>query len=403
MSAESAADPEDGLRKMGLLRDDETGVTRATVAGILLCAPAPEAWLPNACITATHYRDRDRSTGQIDTQTIGGPLRRQIADAVAFAIRNMRVGAHKDTARMDLPQYSARALFEAVTNAVVHRDYSIRGSRIRLSMFEDRLEIQSPGALPNNLTIDELPDRQSTRNELLASLLGRMPVTGIKGADDRLFVMERRGDGIRIIQRETRALGGETAAFRLIGDSELCVILPAANTEPDPARVAVSVRHAGAPLGGVAVLVLFPNNTSTQATTDQHGNTTVALYTADLPMTVFLAASGLAAHLERDWVPARGPLTVDMRSLSGGGSVILSDTRGRIPGLMGRFTPRRDVHDRTYAYATDIAIDKGRAQPVHFVLGEELRLTDAAGHETMVRVVDIRGGSALVEYRTLTP
>lgn len=101
-------------------------------------------------------------------------------------------------------------------------------------------------------------------------------------------------------------------------------------------------------------------------------------------MTVFLAAPGLAAHLEHDWVPARGPLAVDMRSLSDGGSVIIADTVGRIPGLRGRFAPRRDAHDRTYAYATDISIDEGRAQPVHFVLGEELPLTDAAGHEAMV-------------------
>ena len=69
-----------------------------------------------------------------------------------------------------LPQYSEAALFEAIVNAVVHRDYSIRGSRIRLSMFADRLEINSPGALPNNLTIDSMDVRQSTRNEALASI-----------------------------------------------------------------------------------------------------------------------------------------------------------------------------------------------------------------------------------------
>ena len=52
-----------------------------------------------------------------------------------------------------MPQYSVNALFEALVNAVVHRDYSIRGSRIRLSMFSDRLELCSPGSLPNSLTI----------------------------------------------------------------------------------------------------------------------------------------------------------------------------------------------------------------------------------------------------------
>ena len=176
LSAEGAADPPSALEKMGLLSRGENGVRRATVAGVLLCSPAPEEWLPNACITATCYRGEDRATGQIDAQNIGGPLKRQIAEALAFAVRNMRVAAHKTPARADLPQYSEEALFEAVVNAVAHRDYSIRGSRIRLSMFEDRLEIQSPGSLPNNLTVDDMPHRQATRNELLTSCLAEFPL-----------------------------------------------------------------------------------------------------------------------------------------------------------------------------------------------------------------------------------
>ena len=193
LSAEGAADPELALEKMGLLSRGENGVTRATVAGVLLCSRAPEEWLPNACITATCYRGEDRATGQLDAQTIGGPLKQQISHAVAFAVRNMRVAAQKTPARAELPQYSEEAIFEAVVNAVAHRDYSIRASRIRLSMFSDRIEIQSPGALPNNLAVDDMPHRQPTRNELLTSLLGRVSAAGIKGAGGRLFIIERRG------------------------------------------------------------------------------------------------------------------------------------------------------------------------------------------------------------------
>ena len=187
LSTVGAADPESALERMGLLTSDENGIPRATVAGVLLCSHSPEAWLPNACITATCYRGNDRASGQIDTQTITGPLNRQITEAVAFAVRNMRVGAYKDPARTDLPQYSEAALFEAIVNAVVHRDYSIRGSRIRLSMFADRFEINSPGGLPNNLTIDSMDVRQSTRNEALASIFGRIPVGAVRGSGDRQF------------------------------------------------------------------------------------------------------------------------------------------------------------------------------------------------------------------------
>ena len=113
------ADPQLALEKMGLLAADENGTTRATVAGMLLCNKTPEQWLPNACITATRYRGADRASGQLDAQTIGGPLDRQITEALAFAVRNMRVAARKEPAREDLPQYSKNALFEALVNAIV--------------------------------------------------------------------------------------------------------------------------------------------------------------------------------------------------------------------------------------------------------------------------------------------
>ena len=123
----------------------------------------------------------------------------------------MRVGAYKNPARIDLPQYSEKALFEAIVNAVVHRDYTIQGSRIRISMFSDRIEINSPGGLPNNLTIDSMDVRQSTRNEALASILGRIPVESIRGSGDRQYFMERRGDGVPIIFRETEGFKWEIA------------------------------------------------------------------------------------------------------------------------------------------------------------------------------------------------
>ena len=399
LSSAGAADPEAALEKMGFLAHDEHGVKRPTVAGLLLCSRAPQEWLPNACITATCYRGKDRTTGQIDAQTITGPLNRQIAEAVAFALRNMRVAAHKAPAREELPQYSEEALFETITNAVVHRDYSIHGTRIRLSMFEDRVEIQSPGALSNNLTVDDLAYRQSTRNEVLATALGRMSAGDIRGAGGRLYVMERRGDGIPIIQRETRSLSGKPPHFELVGGSELLVILPAAPQELAPARVVITVRHAGQPVADAGLLALFPNKTWKQAITDASGQAVIGLHTGHLPMSVFAAAEGFAAHVESEWIPAQGPLTLELNRLSGGGSVIFNEATGHIPGVTGRLNPIRDTHDRTYLYASNIAINQGRQQPVHFLLGEELRLTDANGREIFVRIVDIVGRSALVEYR----
>ena len=88
-----------------------------------------------------------------------------------------------------------------------------------------------------------------------------------------------------------------------------------------------------------------------------------------------------------------------MEHLPDGGAVIFPEATGYIPGLFGRLNPIRDTHDRTYLYASNISINEGEQQPVHFMLGEDLRLTDADGKELNVRIVAIIGRSALVEYR----
>ena len=399
LSAEGATDPELALEKMGLLSKDENGITHATVAGLLLCSLSPEQWLPNACISATCYRGTDRASGQIDTQTITGPLNRQIAEAVAFAVRNMRVGAYKNPARTDLPQYSEKALFEAIVNAVAHRDYAIRGSRIRISMFTDRLEINSPGDLPNNLTIESMDVRQSTRNEALTSMLGRMSVGNIRGSEDRLFFMERRGDGVPIIFRETKALSGEPPQYHLIDGSDLVLRIPAAPTDITPATALIQTRHADVSLPEVEVLMLFPNKTWKQAVTDKNGDAMINLHTAHLPMKVFAAAPGCAAHLEHDWVPAKGGLAIEMKSLTDGGSVFYPEGQGSLPGLSGTLNPKRDIYDRISLYASNISINQGQPQPVHIIPGDDLHLTDNNGRELSVRIVTIVGKSALLEYR----
>lgn len=403
LSAEGAATPESALEKMGLLTEDENGTTRATVAGILLCNRTPEQWIHNACITATCYRGEDRTSEQIDTQTITGPLNQQIDEAVTFAIRNMRVGAFKNPARIDLPQYSERALFEAIVNAVVHRDYAIHGSRIRISMFSDRIEINSPGNLPNNLTIDSMDVRQSTRNEALASMLGRIPVGDIRGSGDRQFYMERRGDGVPIIFRETENLTGRHPTYQLIDDSELTLTIPAAATEVTRVKAFVQCNLPDSIDRKVDVLMLFQNNTLTRRFTAGSGTVDINLPAANLPITVFVAAEGCAAYIERNWVPTKSRLDVKIQPLPEGGSVLFQRGEGNIPGLSGKLNLISDPYNRISLYSFNITINQGQPQPIHCVPGDDLHLTDADGRELLVRIVTIVGRAALLEYRAYTP
>jgi len=149
-----------------------------------------------------------------------------VTEALQFVRRNMRVAAIKDPGRVDLPQYSLRAVFEALVNAVAHRDYSISGARVRLHLFADRLELNAPGALPNSLSIETLADLTATRNELLVNLLSRYfeadPVTG------RQNLIEKRGEGVPTILRESERLSGRLPVYRTVGEAELGLTIYAA-------------------------------------------------------------------------------------------------------------------------------------------------------------------------------
>ncbi len=403
LSVAGADDPRRGLMNLRLLTQDKAGVHRATVAGVLLCTRSPQEWLPQATITVTHYRGRDRASGQLDAQEIVGPLPLQIADAVKFVVRNMRVAARKLPEREDVPQYSTAAVFEAVVNAVAHRDYSISSRRIRLSMFKGRLEIDSPGQLPNGMTIEGMDTSQATRNEVIASVFGRIPVGDVPGAGHRRYLMERRGDGVSIIKTETQEATGNLPQYKVVDRSSLVLKIPAAKLELSPADSTVTVHSEGEPLLGVDVLALFPNKTWQRATTNEAGEAALDLYTTHLPMTVYAAAPRYSGGLEREWLPNRGGLLMELNCLSDGGSAIFPQSTGNLPGLRGRLNPIRDTSDRTYLYADNIAIEEGRQQPVFFRLSKPMKLTDAFGSELSVTIIDIVGRSALVEYRSVKP
>ena len=217
---------DDTLRKIRIVTDDVDGTPRLTLAGVLLCTSNPQRWLPHAYIQAVSYAgERTDTDYQTDARDIGGPLDQQVADAIHFVRRNMFVRATKRIARSERPQFSERAAFEAIVNAVAHRDYSISGSRVRLHMFDDRLELHVPGALSNTLTTGSLHLRQSNRNELIVSLLARCPAPFGLG---RTRMMDTRGDGVPIIRKECKALSGRLPEYSLIDDSELRLVIWAA-------------------------------------------------------------------------------------------------------------------------------------------------------------------------------
>ena len=217
------------LEKMKLIARDEDNVLRPTVSGVLMASDAPESFMSNAFIQAVCYRGTERNAAyQLDAKDITGSLDVQIREACKFVERNMRVYAIKAPNRIETPQFSMNAVFEAIVNAVVHRDYSIYGSKIRLHLFADRLEIFSPGSIPNTMTVDSLSERQLARNELLSSLLARCPMNVNAIGSQRSFIMDKRGEGVPIIITESERLSGRKPEYLLLDDAELKLTIFAA-------------------------------------------------------------------------------------------------------------------------------------------------------------------------------
>jgi len=226
------------LNKLAMARPDADRSIRPTVAGVLMASVDPRRWLPNAFIQAVSYRGTEMlpqgdATYQLDAQDITGPLDAQVLAACHFVNKNMRVYASKSQGRQDLPQYDMTAVFEALVNAVAHRDYSIHGAKIRLRMFADRLELYSPGAIPNTMTVESLPYRQSARNEAITSLLAKCTVPDADRANtDRSTMMDKRGEGVQLILSSSERLSGKRPEFRLIDGSELLLTIPAFSIDP---------------------------------------------------------------------------------------------------------------------------------------------------------------------------
>lgn len=229
--------PEEWLSKLAMASQDESGVWRPTVAGVLMASEHPEQFLSQAFIQAVVYRGAEiapqaESAYQRDARDITGTLDQQIFKACDFVRNNMQVAARKNSVggREDMPQFDMLAVFEAVTNAVAHRDYSISGSKVRLRLFDNRLELYTPGLLPNTMTTETLPWRQATRNEAITSLLARCPVEQDEFTGHRSHIMDRRGEGVPIILNRSEALSGKTPEYHLPDESELMLTIYAANT-----------------------------------------------------------------------------------------------------------------------------------------------------------------------------
>ncbi|MYH15972.1 MAG: ATP-dependent DNA helicase RecG [Gammaproteobacteria bacterium] len=186
--APSRADQEDWRRL--LLNTDllvaATNRDYASVAGLLLFGKNPNRRLPQAGVTAAAFPGTEKDYNTVDEERIRGPLtpivsergdtveRGVIDRTVDFVKRNMGSVAWLEGGRRHRKEaFPPDAVREAVVNALVHRDYAHEGTDVEVSLYADRLEVISPGRLPNGVTVEKMREGvvRVARNELLKEIL----------------------------------------------------------------------------------------------------------------------------------------------------------------------------------------------------------------------------------------
>lgn len=165
---------------------EAAGTTVATVAGLLLFGEHPNRRVPQAGITATAFPGADKDYDTVDEEVIRGPLlsimsprgcaaEKGVIDRAAdFVARNLHTVAWLEGGRRvrkkALPPEAVR---ESIVNAVAHRDYTLEGTHVEVSLYRDRLEVISPGRLPNSVTVAKMREGvlRVSRNELVKDVL----------------------------------------------------------------------------------------------------------------------------------------------------------------------------------------------------------------------------------------
>lgn len=148
-----------------------------TRAGVLLFAEHPTSFLPQARVRVLRFEGNALETGRslniIKDRTFEGPIPKTVEGASMFISGMLREYQYMDEHAkfQTIPEYPEFAWFEGLVNAVTHRDYSYAGEHIRISMYDDRLEILSPGKLPNTVTLENMRTTRYARNPRIAKTL----------------------------------------------------------------------------------------------------------------------------------------------------------------------------------------------------------------------------------------
>ncbi|MEJ7624167.1 MAG: ATP-binding protein [Pyrinomonadaceae bacterium] len=228
------ADPEAWLRKQSLIVGD-----KPTVAGLLLFSEEPQAQLPKRCGVKIYRYETREAEGFRDVLTfipvtIEGDIYDQIRKAVKKTIEITEGIQYLNPERgLENIKYPPEALHEIIANAVIHRDYSIADD-IHIRIFDNRIEVQSPGRLPAHVNTSNLYDERFARNGAIVRLLNKFPDPpnrdvgeGLNTARDKMREMglkdpdyEERDSDLRVIIRHETLASPEMMIMKYLETNE---------------------------------------------------------------------------------------------------------------------------------------------------------------------------------------
>ena len=188
------------------------GRLRPTLAGLLIFGLDPQQFYPAFTITFVHFAGTSTAQASptdplyLDNREFRGTLPAMIDGARAAILEKLSRGAVMDGfVRQDIHEYPEFAYREAIVNAVSHRDYTLEGSFIQLRLFADRLEVQSPGGLGGNLTVDNIVYEQYTRNPHIVRLLEELGYVEHRGLGVDKMIHAMTGAGLKAPSFEDRS------------------------------------------------------------------------------------------------------------------------------------------------------------------------------------------------------
>jgi ATP-dependent DNA helicase RecG len=168
------AEPIAWLKKQQLIRND-----KPTVAGVLLFAEEPQAIIPKRCaIKIYRYKTTDavgsRDTLAFNPITMDGCIYDQIHASVNKTVEVVQSISKLGIEGLEKITYPLETLHEIITNAVLHRDYSIADD-VHVRIFDNRIEIESPGKLPGHVTVNNILKERFARNGNVVRLINKFP------------------------------------------------------------------------------------------------------------------------------------------------------------------------------------------------------------------------------------